>query len=269
MWYHAKNGILTFPGNSMEYIRFGTGKKVLIMLPGLGDGLRTMKGTALPMAWMYRMFAKEYTVYAFSRMRYLPEGYTTLDMARDQKRAMDRLGIQKADLMGVSMGGMIAQHLAAEYPESIEKLILVVTSARLNLVLKESVDEWIALAKQGDHTAFMDSNMRRIYRDSYYQKNQWTIPLIGLLTKPKSYERFYVQAEACLTHDAWDRLQAIRAKTLVIGGAEDRCLSGQASEEIASKISNSQIYMYKDFGHGLYEEAKDFNDRVLKFLQQE
>ena len=78
-----------------------------------------------------------------------------------------------------------------------------------------------------------------------------------------------MQADACLTHNAWDRLKEIQAKTLVIGGQEDRCLSGQASEDIASQIPNSQIYMYKDYGHGLYEEAGDFNDRVLQFLQQE
>ena len=121
---NAKNDILTIGNSQMEYIRFGTGKKVLIMLPGLGDGLRTMKGTALPFALMYRIFAKDFTVYAFSRLNDLPEGYTTRDMAQDQKEAMDQLGIAKAHIFGVSMGGMIAQHLAADYPEVVDKLVL-------------------------------------------------------------------------------------------------------------------------------------------------
>ena len=85
----AKNGVLKLPEWEMEYICFGSGAKTLIMLPGLGDGLRTMKGTALPMAVLYGKFSKDYTVYAFSRRSSIPEGYTTRDMARDQKLAME------------------------------------------------------------------------------------------------------------------------------------------------------------------------------------
>ena len=139
----AKNAILLFGDTEMEYIRFGTGKKILVMLPGLGDGLRSMKGTALPMALMYRMFASDFTVYAFSRKRDLPQGYTTRDMARDQAEAMDKLGIEQADILGVSMGGMIAQWLALDHPEKVGKLILTVTSARPNPILSSTVKEWM------------------------------------------------------------------------------------------------------------------------------
>ena len=110
MLYNAKNGTLYMDGTTMDFIRFGSGDKILVMLPGLGDGLRSMKGTALPMALMYREFTKDFTVYAFSRKNSLPEGYTTRDMARDQAQAMEQLGIAQADIFGVSMGGMIAQH---------------------------------------------------------------------------------------------------------------------------------------------------------------
>ena len=81
MFYGAKNGILKLHSGQMEYIRFGNGKRVLMMLPGLGDSLRSMKGTALPMALMYRSFARDFTVYAFSRKSPLPQDYTTRDMA--------------------------------------------------------------------------------------------------------------------------------------------------------------------------------------------
>ena len=123
---NPKNGIVAIGNSQMEYIRFGSGEKTLIMLPGLGDGLRTMKGTALPFALMYRIFAKDFTIYAFSRLNDLPEGYTTRDMARDQKQAMDLLGIAKAHVFGVSMGGMIAQYFAVDYPEKVNKLILAI-----------------------------------------------------------------------------------------------------------------------------------------------
>ena len=263
MQFSAKNGRT----GDTDYVRFGSGERVLIMLPGLGDGLRTVKGTALPMAMMYRKLAKDFTIYMFSRKNDLPEGHTTRDMAYDLAEAMEALGIEKASVLGVSMGGMIAQHLAIDHPEKIEKLILVVTAPRPNPLLTESVGEWLAQAKQGDHTALMESNVRRIYSESYYRKNKWLIPIMGVITKPKSYDRFLRQAESCLTHYAWDRLADISATTLVIGGEEDRCLGGEASRKIAAAIPNAVLKMYPGQGHGLYEEAKDFNQTVLEFIR--
>lgn len=263
---NAKNGILNLNGTHMDYIRFGSGKRTLIMLPGLGDGLRTVKGTALPMALMYRMFCKDFTVYAFSRKEPSSNGCTTRDMAFDLAEAMEQLGIEKADIFGVSMGGMIAQHFAIEFPEKVGKLILAVTSSKPNPILTESVQEWITLAKSGDHAAFMDSNLQRIYSDTYYRRNRWMIPLVGKLTKPKSYDCFFSQADACLTHDAFGRLSEIHAPTLVVGGEKDLALGGAASREIAAKIPGAQLLMYPQWGHGLYEEAKDFNEKVQHFL---
>ena len=263
------NGTVGLAQGEMEYIRFGSGSRNLIMLPGLGDGLRTVKGTAAPMALMYRQFAKDFTVYMFSRKTPLPEGYTTREMARDQAEAMNLLGISKADVFGVSMGGMIAQYLAVDFPEKVNKLILTVTCPEPNPLLEESIGEWVALAKQGDHAGFMDSNLRRIYSEEYYRKNKWTAPLVGALTKPKSYERFFVQAEACLTHNAKEELYQISAPTLVVGGEKDLALGGEASKEMAAIIPNAKLKMYPHWGHGLYEEEKDFNKLILEFLRRE
>lgn len=262
MLYQAKEGVAA----GAEYIRFGRGKRNLILLPGLGDGLRTMKGTALPMALYYRCLAGDYTVYMFSRKSKLQPGHTTRDMARDLKDAMEELEIRTASVVGVSMGGMIAQHLAADYPERVEKLVLVVTAARENPILLESLEEWTGCARRDDHRALMDSNLRRIYSDSYYRKNKWMIPIIGKLTKPKSYERFLILAEACRSHDAYERLSSITAPTLVIGGELDRSLGAEASREIGELIPGAQLKMYPQWGHSLYEEAKDFLPAVREFL---
>ena len=263
MLYHAQNGTAA----GADYIWFGTGKKNLILLPGLGDGLRTTKGTALPMALYYRSLTKDYTVYMISRKSDLSEGHSTRDMARDLKAAMEELGIEKASLVGVSMGGMIAQHFAADYPQMLEKLVLVVTCCRENPILLESLEEWVACARKGDHTALMDSNLRRIYSDRYYRNNKWMVPVIGKLMKPDSYDRFFTMAEACRTHDAFHRLPLITAPTLVVGGEQDKSLGGDASRELAARIPGAQLKMYPQWGHGLYEEAKDFLSVITEFLQ--
>ena len=263
MVFGAKNGKI----NGTEYIRFGRGNRTLIMLPGLGDGMRTVGGTALPMAVMYRIFAKDITVYMFSRREGLPVGYTTRDMAHDLKDAMDALGIEQADILGVSMGGMIAQWLAIDYPDRVGKLILTVTAARPNGVLEESIHQWMEQARAGDHAGLMDSNLKRIYSEKYYRQNKWMVPLLGVLTKPKSYERFLILAEACLNHDAYAELLKIKAPTFVIGGGKDLAIGPDAAGELAETIPNAVLKIYPQWGHGLYEEATDFNDIVLAFLK--
>ena len=268
MMLNAKNGTVQLHDGEMDYVCFGTGARILVMIPGLGDALRSVKGTAVPVAMLYRCFAKDFTVYMFSRKRTLPTGYTTREMARDQAEAMDQLGIETADVFGVSMGGMIAQHLAIDFPEKVNKLILTVTSARPNPILEESIGEWTDCARRGDHVAFMDSNLRRIYSDEYYRKNKAMAPLVGKLTKPASYERFFVQAEACLNHNAYDSLHRIQAPTLVIGGEQDMSLGGDASREIAEEIPNAKLLMYEQWGHGLYEEEPSFNQTIMEYLLQ-
>ena len=266
MFMHAHNGIVHLKNDTMHYIRFGSGSKTLIMLPGLGDGLTTVKGTALPMALMYRAYAHAYTVYMFSRRNHLPEGCDTRDMAHDLLEAMDILGIEKADLIGVSMGGMIAQHFAADAPERVSKLVLVVSCAGQNSALASAIREWTSLAERGDHTALMDSNVRSMYSDAYYRKHRLLIPIMGRLTKPRSYARFFTQAQACMTHDAAGRLAHIAAPTLIIGGGLDRVLGAEASAELAESIPGAALHMYPQWGHALYDEAKDFHQVVLNFL---
>ena len=269
MLFHAKNGTLSLEKGTMDYIRFGTGGRVLVMLPGLGDSLRSVKGAAVPMAIMYREFARKFTVYSFSRIDPMPSGYTIRDMSHDLAQAMELLGIRRADVFGVSMGGMIAQWLAIDHPERVDRLILAVTCPEPNPVLLEALEEWVALAKSGDHGAFLKSNMRRIYSEDYCRKNGWMAPIVGLLTKPKSYERFFIQAQACREHDALAQLPCIRARTLVIGGERDKALGGEASKTIAAAIDGAELKMYPQWGHGLYEEEKDFNGVLLEFLARE
>ena len=260
------NGQLRHDDVAMDYIRFGGGAEHLIFLPGLGDGLRTVKGTALPMALMYRAFAGRYTVWMFSRKNDLPAGYTTRQMADDVKWAMDRLAIPRAHIVGVSMGGMIAQFLAADYPNRVDRLVLAVTCPQPNEILRDAVTTWIAQAEQGRHRELMADNMRRMYTPKYVRRNGWSVPLVAAVTKPASYDRFLVQARACMEHNAVSVLGQIAAPALVIGGEKDCALGVDGSRELARSIAGARLYLYPNGTHALYEEERDFNRRVLDFL---
>ncbi len=266
MFYGAKNGSIKIDNTEMDYIVFGNGIKPLIMLPGLGEGLKTVKGTAVPFAFLYRAVAKEYRVYCFSRRNILPQGFTTKDMAEDLYFCMRELGIEKAMVLGVSLGGMIVEHLAISHPEAVEKLILTVTIARQNDTVQQMIGKWMDYAKEGKYKEIMTDTAENSYTESYLKKSRWMYGLLGNVGKPKSFERFLIMAEAGMKHDVYEELEKITCPTLVLGGRRDKIVGGTASEELAARISDCELYIYEDYGHGLYEEAKDFVPRVLKFF---
>lgn len=268
MLLNAKNGAVTIGDTEMDYISFGKGSEILIILPGLGDGLTTVKGMAIPMAMIYRLYAKDYKVYVFSRKNHLNEGYSTRDMAKDQATAMKILGITKAKVLGISQGGMIAQYLAIDYPELVDKLVLTVTLSKQNKDVQAVIENMIKLAEKGNHKELMIDTAEKSYSENYLKKYRLFYPLLGKIGKPKDYSRFLIQAASCVQHNTYEKLKNIVCPTLIIGGEDDKIVSVAASIELADKIKDSELFIYKGLGHAVYEEAKDFNNRVMSFLNR-
>ncbi len=267
MIWNAKNGSVTLENTKMNYVSFGYGKKVFIVLPGLSDGLATVKGKALLLANPYREFFKEYTVYMFSRKDKMQEGYSIRDMAVDQAKALKLLGIEKVSIMGVSQGGMIAQAFAIDYPEMVEKLVVVVSAPRANELIQENVRAWIELALQGDHKKLMIDTAEKGYTEKYLKKYRRMYPILGMVGKPKSYDRFLVNARAILGFDVQDELNRITCPTYIIAGGVDKTVGAEASFVMKERIRNSELYVYEKLGHAAYEEAKDFYHRVYEYLE--
>ena len=263
----AKNGCLRLTTGRMDYIRFGRGRRALVMLPGVGDGLKTVRGMALPFALLYRELARDFTVYVFSRRRDLPEHMTTREMAADLNEAMERLGLARAAVVGVSQGGMIAQWLAIDHPDKVEKLVLIVTLSRPNDTIRAVIARWSDMARRRDYRGILLDTAERSYSEKRLRQARASYALLGRVGRPRSFERFLTQAESCATHDAYGELGHIGCPTLVIGGREDRIVTGQASEEIAARIPGSRLRMYEGLGHGLYEEAPDFPTCVAAFCR--
>lgn len=266
MFYEAKEGKVKVGSTGMDYVTFGKGQKPFIIIPGLGDGLKTVKGTQKVLARMYKLFAKEYKVYVFSRKNDIEEGYSTRDMAYDQKIAMENLGIKNAHIMGVSQGGMICQYIAIDYPEIIDKLVIGVSVSKQNDTMQKVVKNWIALAENNDYRNLIIDTMEKTFTGNKVKKYRKLYPVITRVGKPKSFKRFIIQANSCLNHNAYDELFKIKSPTLVIGGDSDNVVGKNASEEMSEKINESKLIIYKGLGHGAYEEAKDFNQQVLRFL---
>ena len=248
-------------GGEFPYIRFGTGKKNLVMVAGMN--MTGLAGLGEPVSEMYREYVKEYTVYVFDRLRVLPDDASVRSMAQDTAEAMRALGIEKADVMGASQGGMIALYLAIDHPELVHALIPCSSCCYQNEVGKETFSAWSALADQ------MDGN--GIYRDFfarvYTYPNETALALCLDTSTDGQCRRFGILARACYNFDCRDELSKVQCPVLVLGSAQDRVLGSASSPDLAERLG-CECFIYQDYGHAVYDEAPDFRQRMLEFLHK-
>lgn len=266
MPYNAAGGNIKIGNTDMDYASFGKGSRNLVIIPGLGDGLKTVKGLARALSVTYKCFANSFKVYVISRKNHIEEGYSIRDMAADYATVIKELGITRTDLIGVSQGGMIAQYVAIDYPELINKLVLVVTIARQNESVQKAVRNWLAMAKVDGYADIYIDTAEMMYTEKRLKRLRPLYPLLSRIGKPKDLSRFIIQANACLAFDSYDELFKIKCPVFIIGADGDKIVGPDAPFEIAANIENSKLLIYNGYGHGVYEEAKDFNDRLLEFL---
>jgi len=249
----------------MEYIKFGSGKNNFVILPGLA--IHSVMGLADLIKDAYSDFSADYTVYVFDRAKDITCGYTVRDMAKNTAEAMKSLGIQKADIFGASQGGMIALYLAIDYPELVNKMILGSALAKPNDTFIRIIDEWIRLAEAKDEIGLLESFADNVYSEATLQAYRETLISSNMGISNEEYRRFIILAEACRTFDCSRLLDSVSCPVLAIGAKGDRVVTAEGSEQIADALG-CDIYIYDEtFGHGVYDEAADYRQRCLNFLQ--
>ena len=256
-----------FDGKQMDYIVFGNkdGNK-LVILPGLS--LKSVMGSAEAIVNAYSLLAKDHEIYLFDHIREEPENYTIEDMAKDTLKAFDLLRLTHVDLMGVSMGGMIAQTIALEKTEYIDSLILCSTSSNVKDLNHSTFETWKKLAEEKDVNALMDSFGEKVYSPDFYTKYKDIIIASGKDTTESDYHNFLTSLNAILSFDVYDQLEQIKCPVLVIGAGEDRVLGVQSSLDIVEKL-NCQYFIYEGYGHGVYDEAADYLTHIKEFLDKQ
>ncbi|MDU4524141.1 MULTISPECIES: alpha/beta fold hydrolase [Streptococcus] len=262
----TKGKTLYFNNKSMDYVTFGKGKKPLVIIPGLGDGVQTVKGKAQLFSLSYRLLAKHYKIYVFSRINELRQGYTTRDMAADVAEAMETLNLYAAYVMGISQGGMIAQWLAVDFPGRVQRLILAVTTAEPSQLARERIEHWQKLSQSGNFKHLMLDIAQHSYTQKSYQKWRFLYNIMGRLGRIKDEKRIVIQSQSCLEHNSLEVLKEIHCPTLVLGALEDDVIGVKGSKELAKAISGCQLLILKHSGHALYEENKAFQEAVCEFL---
>ena len=250
----------------MDYVKFGNGSKVFVIIPGLS--IHSVMGSAEAIKEAYNDFSEEYTVYLFDRAKNISDSYSIEDMAKDTANAMKNLGIEKAYIFGASQGGMIAEYIAIDYPELVEKLVLGSTLSKPNDTANNLINEWITLAKEKDEDGLLNSFVENVYSKNTLDAYKDTLISANKGITDEEYERFIILAKAIETFNCYDKLNEIKCPVLVLGSNGDKVVTPAGSTEIAEAI-NCDIYMYEDtYGHGVYDEATDYKQRILDFFNK-
>ena len=251
----------------MQYIRFGSGEKTMVILPGLS--VQSVMPLAENVAEAYHIFSEKYTVYLFDRRADLPEEYTVRDMALDTAEAMDALGLKDVDLFGVSQGGMMALVIAIERGDLVRRLALGSTTSRVSAERAPVLDEWARIAETQDGPGLYLAFGREIYPPAMYAQFEQALRAAGESVTEEDFHRFVILTNGMRDFNVTDRLTEIRCPVLVIGEMNDQVLDSDETMEIAVRLDDKpgfRLFMYAGYGHAAYDTAPDYKERVFRFF---
>ncbi|AKU92420.1 alpha/beta fold hydrolase [Vulgatibacter incomptus] len=210
--------------------------------------------------------------------------YTVGQLAEDARGLLDHLGVDKAHVVGLSMGGMAAMELAARHPGRVRSLVLASTTPaadarmrwtmgriaarigaaavrasgslqeRAAAVQEELVRIWLPLVFSASPGGTEEATLRRLMGQAF----SGGFPAAGAAG----------QLAACFSHDARSRLSQLVARTLVIGGTNDAIFEAKRFDELVRAIPGATLELFDGAPHGInLARPDDFNERVLRFLE--
>jgi len=201
--------------------------------------------------------------------------YTIRMLADDAVGLMDALGIERAHIFGVSMGGMIAQEIAINYPERVEKLILGCTTCGAGRMVPPS-QEVLRMLTRTRAEMNPEEYARKYVAPLLFTKETLEKRPDIVETFVKSYSiapipdfSYRRQLEAVLAHNACDRLHMIKAPTLILHGKKDILVPPENANILAELIPNSKVVIFENATHAFIAEAlEETCSAILEFLEK-
>jgi len=258
---------------------------------GSGDPLLLIMGLAADStAWMFQVpdFARRYRTIVFDnrgvgRSAKPPGPYTIHEMADDAAGLLDALAIPRAHVVGVSMGGMIAQELVLRHPQRVRGLVLGCTFPEPDAATERqrqfSIEQFGGSVTAAGETRidvsaldpmmFFQHLLPLVFNQSYIERELPKLVQVfsGVLQYGFNLEAILGQVAAVMGHKTTDRLHRIGAPTLVITGDADLLVSPANSELLARHIPGARLVKVPGGSHGFnFETPEVFNREVLEFL---
>ncbi|MCO5201257.1 MAG: alpha/beta hydrolase [Chloroflexi bacterium] len=240
----------------------------LVLIMGLGGDLQGWALTAPALAKHFRVIT--YDNRGAGRSGAPDRPYTIAGMADDLAALLDALDIQKANILGFSMGGYIAQEFALKYPGRVDRLILLSTAPGVDGYGRAVLGSWI------------DVQRSNLSREQLVRSRAPYLYTAALLDDEERYERsvqnsvsnpypqqdhaFIRQAQAILAFDASARLGNIKADTCILTGKDDILVPPRNSEKLNKLIADSKLQVLEGAHLGCIEYPNEYNATILEFL---
>jgi len=204
-----------------------------------------------------------------------PDGaYSTETLADDVAGFMKELGIGKAHISGLSLGGAIGMWLAAKHPEMVKSLSLHSAWPKTDPYLKSVISTFQILAKAIGSVSEMAVQALFpwcLTPELYASKPEYVETLAQFVrSRPaQSLPSFLDQSNAVLTHDAQSQIGGMVAPTLITFGRQDVATSTRFAEVMKKGIRNSELLIFEGCAHApIYEHVEEFNEKTLQFLKR-
>jgi pimeloyl-ACP methyl ester carboxylesterase len=220
---------------------------------------------------MYKFLEDDYKVYVVLRKPGLPHGYALPNMADDYATMIREEFGEPVDVIGVSTGGSIVQHFAADHPDLIRRLVIHSSAYTLSEEAKRLQLQVGRLAQQRQWTKAYAVLFGPMFPHAGIMKHLsqpfiWLGSRLMSLDAPKDPTDLVVTVEAEDRHNFKDRLAQITAPTLVIAGTQDPFYTAALFRETAEGIPNARLILYEGMGHPA--SGKRFSQDVLAFLKE-
>jgi pimeloyl-ACP methyl ester carboxylesterase len=257
--------------DGLPYNRAGHGPRPLVVFQGLLFENKPQPGLMVRFVRFYKFLEEEYTVYEVLRRPGMPRGFTMKDMADDYAGMIRKEFERPVDVIGVSTGGSIAQHFAADHPDLLRRLVIHSSAYALSDEARRLQMRVGHLAQQHRWVKASAVMLDPLLPDQGFMKYLsgpivWLAALLlGLLAAPKDPSDLVVTVEAEDKHDFKDRLGEISAPTLVVAGDRDPFYTEALFRETAEGIPNARLILYPGMGHPA--SGKQFGQDVLAFLK--
>jgi pimeloyl-ACP methyl ester carboxylesterase len=246
---------------------------------GAGDSLLLIPGPGSD-ATTWSQFVPEFKDYRIvivenrgSGRSAKPQGpYSTEIMAEDAVALMDHLEIDQAHIIGKSMGGMIAQWIAARWPSRVRSLVLASTLLYHDSYGNELLDLGRMVAQKAGLFAVYRLTFLLSYSREYCMNNRSRLEqmeaLIAQLDPAELLRGYFEQSFACQKHDSRTIASKIQSPTLVIVGQNDLITPAEDSKTLAATIPNSKLHIFPKGGHGFWREfPSEVNAVVREFFE--
>ena len=196
-----------------------------------------------------------------------PRGYQVTDLAGDLAALLDALGAPSTHIVGMSMGGMIAQQFALDYPSRIDTLTLADTAAGTPADKRGVWDQRAASARSDGMKALASGSLDRWFTPDFHSSHPEAIEAIREVYESTPSEGFALASEALRDFDVRGRLAELKVPTLAVAGTHDIGTPPALTKEIAEGIGGARFELLDAAHLAPIEQSHRFAALLETFLQ--